>query len=404
MPTRIQMNLESNQSVTGIKTLTAPVLAGGVATGDPVVPLGVATKQFVEAAVGSSSAYEDNPLINGLMLVNQRGAVPLTLANNSMTNMDKFKWRQSGTGVVQSSVSALAPTVAEAGLLITQSLALTVTTADAAIAPGDFYALVHRMKGYIWKFFAQNAFTLSFWVRSSVTGVHCVAFRNATATPDRSYIAEYTIAAANTWQKVTITVPASPSAGTWDYDQGIGLEISFLLAGGSTFQTTANAWQTGNFLGTAGQVNNMGTIGDTLIVVGIQIDKGLVARPLKFSPFDAELERCKKSTQKSFLYATAPAQNAGDAGADVITSNVAGALVQSFKIFFSTQMDTGTFTVTTYNPGALNAQVRNTTDAADDSGTGVALTERGLIITFTGNAGNTVGDVHRIHWLVENEL
>jgi hypothetical protein len=407
MPIREQVNTDTPQTLSGPKTLTSPVLNGAVCGGDPAVPLGVATKQFVESAL-SIQASGDNPVINGLMTVWQYGTTTINLTTTGLTAFpcDRWKWLASGTGVVQRVQDTNVPTVGLAGAVLPFSLGLTVTTADAAIAAGDFYAIAHRIEGYNWAPVAQQALTLSFLVKSPLTGIHCVALRNnAAATPDRCYVAEYNIAVANTWQKVVINVPASPSAGTWNYTDQVGIELAFVLACGATRQTTANAWNTGNFMATASQVNVMATAANQFNIVGVQIDKGTTTSPtLKVRPWQQDYDLSQFYFQKSFPYATTPAQNAGDPGSEEIASPIGTASVMSIVAAFPVKMRTQNLLTATYNPSAANAQARNTTDAVDDTGTGIAVTERSLIITMTGNATNTVGDIHRVHWTMQSEL
>ena len=405
MPIREQVNTDTPQALTGPKTLEAPLLNAAVCGGDPVAPLGVATRQFVEAAVSLQSTGE-NPIINGLMNVWQYGATTINLTTSGITAFpcDRWKWLASGTGIVGRVRDTNVPTVGLAGAVMPFSLGLNVTTADAAIAAGDFYAIAQRIEGFNWAPFAQQALTLSFFVKSSLTGIHCVSLRNGT-TPDRSYVAEYNITVANTWQKVVLNVTASPSAGTWNYTDATGLELAFVLACGSTRQTTAGAWNTGNFMATANQVNVLSVNAQQLNIVGVQLEKGTTTAPsLKIRSWHQDYELSQFYFQKSFPYDTAPAQNAGNAGAEVIASPIGTASVMSIVAALPVKMRTANLITATYNPGAANAEARNTTDAADDTGTGIGFTERSMIITMTGNATNTVGDFHRVHWTMQNEL
>ena len=172
------------------------------------------------------------------------------------------------------------------------SLRVTVTTADTSIAAGDFGQLFQRIEGYNARDLIGRTFTLSFWVRSSKTGVHCVAFKNSGA--DRSYVVEYTVNAANTWEYKTVTVSGGLiTAGTWDWTNGSGLDVRWVLASGSTFQTTAGAWQTGDFLGTANQVNCLDTVGNVFAIAGVQLEVGSVATPFEHRPFGAEVALCQ---------------------------------------------------------------------------------------------------------------
>lgn len=163
-------------------------------------------------------------------------------------------YRKAGAVVHDLLRSTDVPAVAATNPLANYSCHLDVTTADSSIAAGDFAVLATRIEGYDWKrHLDQRIFSFGFWVKAAKTGIHCVYARNS--GNDRSCVIEYTVIAANTWEYKEVTFPAAPSAGTWNYTNGRGIEIGWTQHAGSTFQTTAGAWQAGDFYATANQVN-----------------------------------------------------------------------------------------------------------------------------------------------------
>lgn len=221
----------------------------------------------------------------------QRGVSFAAVTSGSAT-ADRFKWYQSGTGVVTILKTADAPTVGQAGIFSSNCLHVDVTTADASIAAGDFYTLGYNMEGYDAAQIVQRDFTCSFWHKHTKTGTYCVAFRNG--GNDRAYVAEYTQAVTDTWEYTSMTVPASPTAGTWDYTTGLGLQIAFTLAVGSTYQTTSGAWNTGNFLGTANQVNALDSTSNNFKIQLVQVESGANATSFVVRPEEQELELCQR--------------------------------------------------------------------------------------------------------------
>lgn len=371
------------------------------------------TKKFLMLQRNGADWYEvfrapqqrvpaENPIINGSMDIWQRGTAFTSPSNNAYT-ADRWQWGNTSAAVVTINQSTNVPTVAQAGVLLNYSLEVDLTTADASIAAGDYAYVSQKIEGSSWRQFAQRAFTLSFWVWSSKTGTHCVACRNA-ATADRTYIGTYTINSASTWEYKTITVTASPSAGTWNYTTGTGLEVSFVLACGSTFQTTAGAWQTGNFLGTSAQANVLDNVANFFRVTGVKLEAGTVASALDFVSFGEELSRCQRYYQKSFDYGTAPAQNAGTTGAPMAQQVGGAASFLAISIFPQQRFRT-TPTITTYNPSAANAQIRNMAAGTDCTATtSNVANDRYFIIQGLTAAGSAAVQTNSVHWTADAEL
>lgn len=221
-------------------------------------------------------------LINGTAIIAQRGTSFATAADGTYP-VDRVGYFKSGTMVHTLSQSTSVPTIAVSGYQFPYSIKADCTTADGTIAAGDYTFFRYIIEGYDWLKISQQQWTIPFWVYGTKTGTHCFAVSNSGS--DRSYVAEYTINTTNTWEFKTITVPASPSAGTWDYTNGIGARLIWTLAGGSTFQTTAGSWQTGNYFSTSNQVNACdSTSNDFQLIIGDPVP-GPYARPMIPNPF-----------------------------------------------------------------------------------------------------------------------
>lgn len=192
---------------------------------------------------------------------------------------ENWEYFKTGSMVHDVSISTDVPTVAEAGRKIPSSVLIDCTTADAAIGAGDYCFIAQKIEGYNFNGIAQREFSVGFWVKATKTGVYCAAVRNSGI--DRSYVSEITINSADTWEYKTIKVAASPSGGTWNYTNGVGLELAISLAVGSNFHTTADSWQTGAFNSTVNQVNACDNAANNFRICGVQINEG--ARITKFS-------------------------------------------------------------------------------------------------------------------------
>lgn len=385
----------------GTQTVTANIPMNNkriTGLGAPLVSTDAATLGNVQ---GTFTGAQPNPIINGNMEIWQRGTSFPSTASLQNT-ADRIRWIFSGTGVVNVARATNVPSVAQAGVLFNYSHEVDVTTASGALAAGDYYQVKYRMEGYDWRPFAQRDFVLSFWVLSTITGEHAVAFRNS--GNDRSFVATYTINSSNTWEYKSVLVTASPTAGTWDYTNGTGLRIAFTLAAGSTFHTTAGAWQTGSFIATATTVNDMSSTANFFRLTGIKMELGSTASAIQFRSFGDEFALCQRYFQKSFPYDTTPAQNAGASGAAQIVSQVTASIGMAIVDHFIATMRDVPASLITFNPSAANGEVRNINDATDDTGASASANNRFISITFAANAVNTAGDVHRVHWTASAEL
>ena len=242
-----------------------------------------------------------NVIINGNYDIWQRGT-SFTSPANGTYGTDRFKWMTSGSGVVDMLQSSSVPDDTS-----DFSLQIDVTTADASIDSGDFYAIRYDVEGYDMLQFgfgsssAQNL-TLSFWVRSAKTGIHCVSFQNSAA--NRSYIVEYTINDADTWEYQTIAF-IGDTTGTWLTSNDRGIRIHFILAAGSTLHGAADTWLAANDRATSNQVNVMATVTDNAFQLSrVQLELGNTATEFERRLFGDELLRCKRYFER-FDFTTA---------------------------------------------------------------------------------------------------
>lgn len=220
----------------------------------------------------NSSSFLRNRIINGDMRIDQRNAGASVVPSGFAYTLDRW----CATGTVFSKVAVQQTVPGASGF----SHCLTVTSQSAySVAAGDLCEIQHRIEGYNISDFGFGAagaksITLSFWVKSSLTGTFAAAVQND--VPNRSYPFTYSIPTANTWTYITVTIPGD-TAGAWNYTNTTGLQLSFTMGSGSTYQGTSGAWQAGNFTSVAGAVNLIGTNGATWSVTGVQLEVGTQA-------------------------------------------------------------------------------------------------------------------------------
>jgi len=243
-----------------------------------------------------------NVIINGEFNIWQRNTSFTSVADQQYS-ADRWIYGKSGTMVHDISRTTDVPTVAQAGRAFNYSLLIDCQVIDNSISATDYCVIEQRIEGYNFLPIAQKPLTLSFWVKATKIGTHCAYIKNSGA--DRTYVAEFTINASDTWEFKTINFPATPAAGSWNYVNGIGLSIGFTLACGSNLQTTAGAWQNNGAIGSANQTNACDNAANNFRLCGVQLEAGSVATDFENRNCHQEINLCQRYYQKSYDYATA---------------------------------------------------------------------------------------------------
>lgn len=211
---------------------------------------------------------------------------------------------------------------------------LSVNLAKPSLAAGDNLFLYHRIEGYRtsrlgWGTASAQPITIGFWSAHSLVGTYSVAVRNSAF--NRSYVATYTQNVASAAEYKTITIPGD-TTGTWLLTNGVGIEIIFTAASGTTSTApAANTWAAGGFIAAPGQVNIAVGASNFMVLTGVVVLPGLEApsaarSPLIMRPYDQELLTCMRYYEKSYDYATALASNtaAGAVGIAARASTATG--------------------------------------------------------------------------------
>jgi hypothetical protein len=253
-----------------------------------------------------------NRVINGDMRIDQRneGASVTQDGTSQPVCPDRFRSVGEATaGVFTMQRSTTAP----AGF--TNSLLITVTTADASLAAADRYFLQHPVEGFNCADFgfgtaSAKTVTLSFWVRSSVTGTFSGSLANSAF--NRAYPFTYTINVADTFEYKTITIPGDTS-GTWLTNNGIGIRIYIDLGAGSDLRGTAGSWSGTGYIGATGAVSLISTVSATWYLTGVQLEIGNAATEFERRPFGQELILCQRYLHRASYDSGNPFFAAGQA-------------------------------------------------------------------------------------------
>ena len=235
-----------------------------------------------------------NLIINGAMTVSQRSTSETNFTGSVFRTVDRVRTNLSGGGTFDQEQSTDVPS----GQGFINSLKTTVNTVDSSIATGDYYGLEFPLEGQnvngVSGFGTSGAknLTLSFWVKSSVTGDYSVSFQNGVF--DISYVSKYTISSANTWEYKTIDIDAKID-GTWVTTKAQGVRLWFSLGTGSTYSTSnEQTWESGNYVHITGTTQWVSNASATFFITGVQLEVGNTATPFEHETYDTTLRKCHR--------------------------------------------------------------------------------------------------------------
>jgi hypothetical protein len=239
---------------------------------------------------GADSPFFRNRIINGAMMIDQRNAGAAVTPANASYSLDR--WISFQTTADKFSVqqqTSVVPTGFTHATKITSLSAYSVSSSD-------YYTFQQKLEGYNvadleWGTANAKTITLSFWVRSSLTGTFGCSFFNPAGA--RSYPVTYSINSANTWEYKTLTL-AGDTSGTWPKSNDTGIILAFTVGAGSSNVGTAGAWANGLILGPTGATSIVGTSGATLYITGVQLEVGTAATPFERRPYGTELQLCQR--------------------------------------------------------------------------------------------------------------
>jgi hypothetical protein len=327
-----------------------------------------------------------NRLINSDMRIDQRNAGASVNMSAVVLPVDRWKAFEDTDG------DMTAEQVQDAPSGFTDSVKITTTTADGSLSASQYARFFQAIEGLNvadlgWGTSSAKTVTLSFWVKSSLTGTFGGALENSAF--NRSYPYTYTISVADTWEYKTVTIPGDTS-GTWLKDNGIGILVDFGLGVGSTFSGTAGSWAGAGYVSATGAVSVIGTLNATWYITGVQLEVGSVATPFERRPYGTELSLCERycqtldsagGTDKAMFSGVAYLNNTIIASYTFAVMRVA----PTITITNPTQMDVVTSAVTTANNTLSFAEItsKSCQPAVGNSGTPFTA-GHGAVIRFDG--------------------
>jgi len=312
--TAINANNIVNATITGAKlvanTVTGDVIGQNAISSNNIVNSTITTTQIASNTISNTNiqtgAIENysratgllsgmrNRIINGAMVIDQRNAgSAYTGVSNNQYTLDRWvaSVGQSSKMTVQQNAGSVTP---PAGF--TNYLGITVASAVTPLSATDYFQIMQKIEGFNtadlnWGTANAKTVTLSFWVRSNLTGTFGGALENLDQT--RNYVFSYIINSANTWEQKSITV-LGDTTGTWNKTNGIGLWLNFGLGTGTTYSGTAGSWTGSLVINVTDNTNLMASTSNSWYVTGVQLEVGSTATSFDYRPYGTELALCQR--------------------------------------------------------------------------------------------------------------
>lgn len=239
-----------------------------------------------------------NRIINGAMMIDQRNAgASVTQTTSLQYPVDRFAIVGTQASKFTAQQSSTVPSGFGNSIICTSSSAYS-------LGATDHFSIRHYIEGLNvadlgWGTASAKTITLSFWVRSSLTGTFGGSISNS--AQDRFYPFSYTINSANTWEQKTITI-AGDTTGTWLTTNGIGVRLLWSLGVGTTYSGTAGSWGSTLYFSATGATSVVGTSGATFYITGVQLEVGSAATEFEHRLYGQELALCQRYYQQRNLF------------------------------------------------------------------------------------------------------
>jgi len=332
----------------------------------------------------SSNFGFKNRLINSAMVIDQRNAgasKSITAGAGNSYVLDRWSYYlQSGSGSFTVQQSSTVP----AGFVNSIKITITGTVTDTGTSVNAQSQFIEGLNVYDlgWGSAGAQPITISFWVQSSVTGTYSVSVNNDGY--DYSYVANYTINSANTWEQKTITI-VGPTSGTWLKTNGVGLRLWFDLGSGTGLNGTANTWTASGKYRTSGSVQLLANSGATWYVTGVQLEKGSTATSFDYRPYGTELSLCQRYY---YLHGSGVDQSIGDGA-------MYSATILMLNVNFPVNMRTAPSFVQTTGTNYYRYWRNGASDDFNDFSDYFSVSTRCAVIQAQSNISGTAGHAGR---------
>ena len=264
----------------------------------------------MSTAVGGSFR---NRIINGDMRIDQRNAgASVSVQTTTTYILDRWSVLASANSkfTAQQNNGSVTPPSGYSnyfGIDVSASANVTLAATDQYLLRQGLEA--YNASDFAWGTASAKSITLSFWVRSSLTGTFGGSLNGGGGGSTYSYPFSYSISSADTWEQKTITI-TGPTSGIWASDNSLFSWVGFDLGVGSTYSGTAGSWSNTYYSGTTGAVKVIQTNSATFYITGVQLEQGSTATEFERRPIGTELALCQRYYEVGYLGSSATALGA----------------------------------------------------------------------------------------------
>ena len=182
-----------------------------------------------------------------------------------------------------------------------------VTTADASPASADAHYFGQKIEGFNAQSLLDDngdllASTLSFDIIVHADGASSISFPatlaicvNDNGFANQQYVKTFTVAAADTWERVSVPIAANTSI-VIDNDNTNQFQVAFTIYSGTGKETTDATWESaaGLDVSVSGVANLADATNNYLGITNVQLEVGSVATDFEYEGYGTTLAKCQR--------------------------------------------------------------------------------------------------------------
>ena len=272
----------------------------GIVITQPIQSLEIEGNSIINGNISAENqSMFRNRIINGDMRINQRGVTSSNLGTGTTTSYlhDRFGTEYSiNTGGLTLSNIPLSVSDTPYQYGFKNSFR---TIASTACSSSNYILQKTTIEGYNitdlnWGTSFGLPITVSFWLRTSMASGNTVALTIRNDAISYSYNTNINVSGSNIWQYVNTTISPPPNGSPWNSVNSRGIYLSVGGYQGVSLQSSSNVWVNANNMGTTTTTNVWATLNNFVEFTGLQLEKGTIATPFDFRPYQTELQLCQR--------------------------------------------------------------------------------------------------------------